>query len=85
MSATTSGVFAGLSQDALRANLASAQGALHQLLTGAKVVQAEFAMGDGSRKVTYNSASTTQLRGYIGELQRLLGIASPRRAVGLRF
>ncbi len=85
MSATTSGVFAGLSQDALRANLVAAQGALHSLLLGNKAVTVEFAMGDGSRKVTYNSTNATALRGYIGELQRMLGMVTPRRATGLRF
>jgi hypothetical protein len=81
----TSGVFAGLSQDALRANLTQAQAALHALSIGNKVASAEFAMGDGSRKVMYSQTTAPALRGYIAELQRMLGMTPVRRATGIRF
>ena len=63
-----------------QANLTAAETAYHQLMTGTKAVTVSYAMGDGSRSVTYNQASAENLRGYINQLQRELGLTQGRRA-----
>ncbi|MCQ8240530.1 gpW family head-tail joining protein [Rhizosaccharibacter radicis] len=73
------GVLAGLSRATLQANLAAAQQAYNDLMTGAKVVTASYTQGDGSKSVTYTQTSMINLRSYIEELQRALGISNGGR------
>ena len=67
-----------------QANLAAAETALHNLMIGIKVVTASYAMGEGTRAVTYTPANADQLRGYIRDLKADLGLLH-RRAIGIRF
>ena len=80
----TSGPFAGMAVAQLQAALATAQQALVDLETGAKVATVSYAQGDGNRSVTYARADSGRLRQLIGELQAALGMRS-RRAIGVRF
>lgn len=63
-----------MTPEQLTANLAAAESALHELLIGRRTVTVSYAMGDGSRSVTYTAASADQLRGYIRDLRGELGI-----------
>lgn len=69
----------------LQAWLTEAIAARHALVTGKREVSVEFAMGDGSRKVTFTPAKLPQLNAYIASLQQQLGQASGRRAIGIRL
>ena len=63
--------------------LAEAEAALHQLLTGAKVV--EVSKADGS-KVKFNAADRHELRTYIADLNiKIAGDKPKRRAIGVHF
>jgi hypothetical protein len=65
-----------------RQHLTEAKGALHQLLTGKRVVEVDY---DG-RAVKYSKADIGQLRSYITTLEADLGIRSAaRRAQGIWF
>lgn len=63
-----------MTPEQLQANLAEAEAALHNLLIGRSTVTASYAMGDGSRSVTYTAANANQLRDYIRELKQQLGL-----------
>lgn len=79
-------VFAGMSQVALQAALTSAQTALIQLQTGAKVVTVSYAQGDGNKSVTYKPAQINDVVMLIKQLQAQLGIiCNPRRPMRFRF
>ena len=67
-------IFAGMTQAQLQAALANAQQAYLDLSSGAKVVTAQYAQGDGSKSVTYTAASIANLTALIKELQAQLGI-----------
>jgi len=54
--------------------LTDAQQAMHDLMTGSKVVQVNYMQGDGQKMVTYKHADIGMLRGYIQELKTQLGI-----------
>lgn len=69
----------------LQANLAAALDALNKLTLGQSVVTVSYGQGDGSKMVTYRAAKLPELRAYIHELRRALGMPSGRRAVGVRF
>lgn len=80
----TTGPFAGMSEQQLRAMLAEAQAALHALMVGGKAVKIAFAMGDGSRSVEYTPGNVNALRQHITALNRALGQGG-RRAIGVAF
>ena len=64
---------AGVPRATLLLWLATAQGALSQLMTGAKVVSAAYVQGDGSRSVTYSQATLPALNNWIMLLNEALG------------
>ncbi len=72
-------IFAGMSQIQLRSALGAAQQAYLELSTGAKVVTAAYAQGDGTKSITYTAASLPNLVALIGQLQAQLGIARTGR------
>ncbi len=74
-----SGALVGMSVPQLQAALASAQAAYTQMLAGGKVTSASYAQGDGSKSATYNITSVAQVRGFIYELQRALGMVGVAR------
>ena len=79
-------ILAGMSTDALRAALASAQQAYLELSTGAKVQTAVYTHGDGNRSVTFTPANLGALTALIKQLQSQLGIVrGGRRPIGFRF
>lgn len=73
-----------LPQATLQANLATAQAAYQQLVTGGQVATVSYAEGSGMRSVTYTRAQLGDLVAYIESLQTQLGYRA-RRAIGLRF
>lgn len=73
---------AGLPPATVQAWLLSAQTALMQLSTGAKVVTASYSQGDGAQSVTYTAADQVRLQGFIALLQAQLGV---RRRAPIRF
>ncbi|MBR0649523.1 hypothetical protein GXW78_07620 [Roseomonas terrae] len=79
-----SGTLPEVDLEVVRARLAQAESARHQLLTGTKVVQVVLADG---RQVRYSDSDRAALDQYIEELRRQLGYAPMRRrrAIGLRF
>lgn len=79
-------IFAGMSTAALQTALANAQQAYIDLSSGAKVVTANYAQGDGSKSVTYTQANIADLVALIKQLQAQLGIIRRgRRPIGFRF
>jgi hypothetical protein len=75
----------GLPTATLQLWLTEAQTALHYLTTGRQTAVASYAEGTGSRSVTYTKATIGDLRVYIRQLQEALGVASPRRAIGVYY
>lgn len=73
-----------LPQATLQANLAAAQSALQQLVTGGKVASVTYSQGEGTRTVSYTRAQLGDLQAYIEGLQTQLGYRA-RRALGMRF
>lgn len=78
------GLYAGLSQATLQANLTKAQNALLALNTGTKGITFSYAQGDGVKAVTYTQADRGALTNLIRELQAALGIIPRARRV-MRF
>ena len=79
-------ILAGLSTQVLQANLTAAQTALHQLMTGQKIVTASYSQGEGSQTVSYRQTDAATLTAYIRLLQAQLGIAgTSRRPVRFNF
>lgn len=82
----SSSIFAGMSTAALQTALANAQQAYLDLSSGAKVVTASYAQGDGTKSVTYTQANVGALVALIKELQVQLGIIQRgRRPVRFNF
>lgn len=73
-------MFAGMTNDELRAALAAAQAAYARLMTGAQGVSFSYTQGDGTRSVTYSAANLAHLAAYIKQLQQQLGIVCRARA-----
>ena len=77
----------GMTDAQLQAALASAQQAYLELRSGNKAVTVEYAQGDGSRSVTFQTTNLASLRLFIGELQAALNpgarICKRRRLVPL--
>lgn len=80
----SSSIFAGMTVDALRAALASAQAAYVTLSTGGKVASASYSQGDGVKSVQYTPATIGGLVMLIKQLQAQLGIV-PRSRRPNRF
>jgi hypothetical protein len=79
-------VFAGVSTAQLQANLAAAQQAYTDLLTGNKPVSLSYTQGDGAKTATYKPTNVADLTALIQLLQACLGInVRPRRAIGFRY
>jgi hypothetical protein len=82
----TGGSFAGMSQTALQAALASAQQALIDLSAGVKEATVSYGMGGETRSVTYSRTKVEDVRRLIQELQRALGMPAGRRgAIAVNF
>lgn len=78
-------IFAGMPRAQLEAALMNAQQAYLELSTGAKAVTLSYAQGNGSKSVTYQQTSMSNLVGLIKQLQAQLGVVhrprSPMRPV----
>lgn len=77
-------LYAGMDPSVLQAALTSAQTALIQLNSGAKVVTASYAQGDGVKTVTFTAATREGLTSMIRDLQAALGVI-PRARRPMRF
>lgn len=78
-------VLTGLDLTTLQSWLTSAQMALLQLQTGAKVATVAYAQGDGSKSVSYTRAEIGSLTALIVQLQQALGIRGRRRAARFTY
>lgn len=79
-------LLAGRATSQLQADLAKAQQAYVDLLSGAKGESYSYTQGDGARSVTYTRGNVADLAALIQLLQAQLGIvAHPRRAIGFRY
>ncbi len=74
-------ILAGMTDDQLRAWLASAQQAYFDFMTGGKPVEVTYTQGDGQKSVTYNKANIAGLTMLIKQIQIQLGIVSGRTAI----
>lgn len=82
----------GIPLATLQSWLLTAQTARNAFMTGAQVIDASYAQGDGQKRVTYRNDrnSVANLAAYIQELQvaiaKLTGTCLPRRrAIGIGF
>ena len=77
----------GMSTADLQARLAALQAAYFDLSSGAKVVTATYAQGDGTRSVTYRPSELSDILNAIYMLQMALNPAmcNPRRARRVLF
>jgi hypothetical protein len=71
--------FSGMTPAALQAALTAAQNALIALASGQRAAMVTYAMGDGTRSVTYTRTDEGKLRQLINELQQALGMPCTRR------
>lgn len=69
----------------LQARLDEAEEALHQLTVGRRTKAFTHAAGDVSRNIAWTEATAPQLREYIADLRRQIGMPTRRRAIGLSF
>lgn len=69
----------------LQQRLTEAEAALHRLSTGSHAEEIRYAAGPASRSVRYTAANMADLRAYIADLRRQLGLSSRRRAIGIRL
>ncbi|HEX7853863.1 MAG TPA: gpW family head-tail joining protein [Sphingobium sp.] len=74
------GLFDGLSNDVLSANLQNAQLALISLQSGAQVASASYTQGDGAKSVSYRQTDIAKLTMLIRMLQQALGIIDVARS-----
>lgn len=77
---TPTGIFAGMSTQALQQALSDAQTAYIQLTTGNKGISFSYTQGDGTKSVTYDRTNIPNLLALIRTLQLQLGIVSRSRA-----
>lgn len=79
-------LLAGRPTAQLQLDLAQAQQAYIDLMSGAKGESYSYTQGDGARAVTYTRGNVADLASLIQLLQAQLGIvARPRRAIGFRY
>ncbi|HGI6329860.1 gpW family head-tail joining protein [Klebsiella pneumoniae] len=82
----TSLLAGGMTDEQLRDALQKAQQAYIDLTTGSRGVSFSYTQGDGTRSVSYQQSSLTDLLALIQLLQAQLGIvARPRKPVRFRF
>lgn len=72
-------ILAGMDQATLALWLAQARLAYMELMTGARVVTASYAQGDGTKAVQYTAADATRLMAFIMLLMQYLGMEGGRR------
>lgn len=77
-------LYQGMARSALQAALTSAQNALIQLNSGAKLVSATYSQADGVKTTAFTPATREGLVSMIRDLQAELGII-PRARRTLRF
>lgn len=77
--------FIGVSTETLQTWLTDCQQSLQDLTVGGKPQAVSYAQGDGSKAVTYTVANQALLEQRIRNIARALGLAGPRRAIGVRF
>ncbi|GBR21055.1 gpW family protein [Asaia spathodeae] len=77
-------ILSGLTNEQLQANLAAAQQAYADLMTGGKPVSVSYSQVNGARSVTYTATNKTDLLNYIQLLQTQLGITR-RRPLRIAF
>lgn len=83
---TAESIFSGMTRAQKLQALANAQQALLDLMAGEKGVTFSYTQGDGTRSVTYQQTSMSDLRMLIRQLQADLSIISrPRRAARFRW
>ena len=70
--------------DTVRQWLVAALTAEQELATGARVVPASYAQGDGNRSVTYTPTDRVWLQARIAALSAFLGIGRPGRRGPIR-
>ncbi len=75
----TTGIFAGMDDTVLRAQLTAAQLALIQLQSGQSNVSMSYAQGDGAKSITKKVGSVGECTALILQLKRALGIAPAGR------
>lgn len=82
-----SGALTGIDRPTLQGWLRDAQSALNTLALGQREITVIVTGGGQHREVTFerNQNSMAQLRAWIGELQRALGIGGQRRAIPVSF
>lgn len=87
MSQCYSGALTGVDRATLQVWLSEAQSALKTLAMGQREITVIVTGGGQHREVTFdrNQNSMAQLRAWIGELQRALGIGGRRRAIPVSF
>ena len=86
MSLPDQGSLAGIDEAMLRKMLADAQSALGKVMTGRLETIVMVTGGGQHREVTFSKTNVAQLRVWIAELQRILGISvRPRRAIAVSF
>lgn len=82
----TSLLAGAMTDDQLRDALAKAQQAYIDLAAGSRGVSFSYSQGDGTRSVSYQQSTLSDLLALIQLLQAQLGIiARPRRPVRFRF
>ncbi|MDD2794373.1 gpW family head-tail joining protein [Acidocella sp.] len=69
---------AGVPQVTLQLWLSGAQNAMNVLMTGAQVVNVQYAEGSGHRQVTYTRAKMSDLQMWITQLTYALGTRARR-------
>ena len=79
-------LLAGRDTATLQADLAAAQAAYVEIMSGQRGESYSYTQGDGSKAVTYTKANIGQLAALIQTLQAQLGIVTrPRRPVQFLF
>jgi hypothetical protein len=82
----TSSLLAGRPTAQLQLDLASAQQAYLDLMTGAKGESFSYTQGDGAKSVTFTRANISELAAVIQLLQMQLGVVTrARRPIQFRF
>ena len=66
----------GMSTADMQARLSALQAAYFDLISGAKVVTASYAQGDGNKSVTYQQTDIAHIIKSIQMLQKSLGLIS---------
>ena len=70
----------------LQARLTEAEQALHDLTIGRRAKAVRHGAGDISRSLEWTEANIGELRAYIADLRRQLGLTTGRRrAIGVTF